>query len=287
MLHGMATVFHSAMEQYGGEHVRVPLATYISHHVTPLLTFRASPVPSGALLSATAQLTLLLAGGCVDSGLDRTAQHYLQVASRLAHDAADPTTLAIALRSMVAHAYERGHHGPTVLALAQKAAAIASDTAPAVQAYTQAQLAVILAHHDRSAALVALAHATRFHSLAEAASGPFGSYPPGALHFQRARVFLAMGDTAAGIRALTASLHLRTPFEHRATVLTHAYLAEAHLRLGHVEPTVHHCLALLDGITTLHSARASDRLRSLRVGLHPHARQADVAEFLNASERFV
>ncbi|MFF4934579.1 hypothetical protein ACFY2H_37725 [Streptomyces griseofuscus] len=48
-------------------------------------------------------------GEFVDSGHERTEQHYHQVADRLASAAADHASLSIVPRSMVAHAYELGH----------------------------------------------------------------------------------------------------------------------------------------------------------------------------------
>jgi hypothetical protein len=287
VLSGMAAVFQNTAELYGGEHVRIPLAAYISHHVTPLLILRTPGGPGEALMSATAQLTLLLAGMCADSGRHRTAQHYHQVAAQLASEAADDAMLSVALRSMVAHAYELGYHGPIVLDLARRAAMFAAGAPPAVQTYAKAQLAVLLAHHDKSAALAMLASATRSYQQVSPAPDSFSTYPPGALHFQRAEAFVAMGDVAAGIRAYTASLRMRQPFERRATVLTHAHLAEAHLRLGRLGPAVTHCRNFLDGYLTLHSARATDRLRVLHEQLLAYRNTSEVAEFLTASERFL
>lgn len=280
---GMTHMFHKAAEQYGGQHVRTTLAAYLADHVMPLLHGRGRGGVHRELLSATAQLTLLLAGMCVDSGHDRTAQHYHQVAARLAVEADDRVTLAIGLRAMATHAYDLGHHGSAVLNLAEQAAGHARHCPPAVQAYTQAQLAVVEAHHDRHAALSALAGAEKLYPRADAVPGPFTGYPPGALHYQRARTLTALGDPVGAIRALTVSLRLRAPGEHRATALTRAHLAETHLRLGHLDQALAHGQAFLTSYPTLDSARATQHLHTLREQLRPFQRQSQVAALLAKS----
>ncbi|MGW0769252.1 hypothetical protein [Streptomyces sp. NPDC002676] len=282
-IRGMTDLFHSAAEQYGGQPVRSALAACLAHDVIPLLYTRLREPFHRDLLSAAAQLTLLLATMCADSGHDRTAQHYHQVAAQLAADAGDSATFAIILRAMATHAYDLGHHSTAVLNLADQAAVYARRAAPAVQAYAQAHLAVVQAHYDRYAALAALARAESLFSRADAAPGPFTAYPPGALHYQRARTLTALGDPAGAVRALATSLRLRTPAEHRATILTRAYLAETHLRLGHLDQALPHWGTFLTAYPTLHSARATRHLHTLREQLRPHQRHPQVAALLAES----
>ncbi|WP_370270680.1 hypothetical protein [Streptomyces sp. V4I8] len=276
----MTSLFHSAAEEYGGQCVRTTLAAYLNDHVLPLLYARLREPVHQDLLSATAQLTLLLATMSADSGHDRTAQHYHTVAARLAADADDSATLAIVLRAMATHAYDLGHYSPAVLNLADQATAHARHAAPAVQVYTQAHLAVVQAHYDRHAALTALARAESLDSQAESTPGPFATYPLAALHYQRARALTALGDPAGAIRALNTSLRLRTPAQHRATALTQAHLAETHLRLGHLDQAVLHWQAFLTAYPTLQSTRATHHLRTLCKQLRPHQRYRQAAALL-------
>ncbi|MDX3763930.1 hypothetical protein [Streptomyces sp. AK02-04a] len=276
----MAELFYSATEEYGGQHVRTALAAFLSRQVVPQLSARLDAATRRELLSATAQLTLLLATMCADSGQDRTTQHHHQVAARLAVDAHDSTTLAIALRGMAAHAYDLGYHSTAVLNLAEQAVLHARYAPPAVQAFTQSHLAVVQAHHDRHAALAALAHAESSYSRADSASGPFTAYPPGALHYQRARSLTALGDHPGAVRALNTSLRLRTSDENRAALLTRAHLAEALLRLGHLEDALSHWQTFLTIYPTLHSSCAARRLGTLREQLRPHQRHPQAAALL-------
>ncbi|WP_371750463.1 hypothetical protein, partial [Streptomyces sp. NBC_01283] len=202
-LRSLTTFFFNAAEQYGGQHIRPTLATYLAHHATPLLHAPARERVHRDLLNATAQLTLLLGNLCADSGHDRTAQHYHQVAARLAADANDAATLAIALRTMATHAHDLGHHHPAVLNLAERAAHHARHAPPAIQTYTLAHLGVIQARHDRHTALATVARAESMYRQTDAASGPFTAYPAGALHYQRAQALTALGDHTAALHALT------------------------------------------------------------------------------------
>ncbi|MER5770968.1 hypothetical protein [Streptomyces sp. NPDC001985] len=269
-MHAMAGVFASAAEQFGGGPVRAALAAYLARDVTARLHAPAPDAVHRGLLSKAAQLTLLLGRICADGGDDAVAQHYHLLAARLAADARDHATLAIALRTMATHALELGHRGPAVLHLAERASDHARHAPPVVQAYTQAHLAVLQAGHDRRAALASLARAERLHTPHDAAPGPFTAYSLGALHYQRAQTLAALGDRAGTVGALTDSLRARTPGERHARTLTHARLAETQLRLGHLDAALPHWDAFLEAYPSLDSVRAARRLAALRRQLRPH-----------------
>lgn len=278
----MATVFAATADQQGGQHVRATLSAYLAHQVIPRLHAATRGQARADVLSAAAQLTLLLGGMCVDAGHDGAAQHYQQIAARLAADADDRTTLAIALRTMAAHAHDLSHHTPAVLNLAEQAARHARHAPPAVRSYAHVQLAVLQAHHDRRAALNSLAQAERLFTRADSAPGPFSSYPPGALHYQRASTLATVGDHSAALKALTASLRLRAAGERLPAALTRARLAETHLRLGHLDQALPHWRAFLDVYPTLNSLRASRCLTAAARHLRPYRRHHGAAGVLDS-----
>ncbi|WP_405672939.1 tetratricopeptide repeat protein [Streptomyces sp. NBC_01530] len=280
-LRAMAPVFATSADQHGGQRMRAALAAYLAHEVTPLL-HRPAPAPvHHGLLAVTAQLALLLGSMCADSGHHAMAQHYHQIAARLAADADDHTTLAIALRTMATHAHDLGQHTPAILNLAEQADQHARNAPPAVRAYTTIHLAVLNAHHNPRAAVTALARAEHLHTQAGAEPGPFSSYPAGALHYQRAQALATIKDHTGALTALTTSLRLRTETERLPAALTRARLAVTHLRLGHLEPALTHWHALLDAYPTLHSVRADQSLTAAIQHLQPHQRQAGVADLLD------
>ncbi|MFJ5309783.1 tol-pal system YbgF family protein [Streptomyces sp. NPDC088350] len=280
-LRAMASVFAASADQHGGQRMRAALAAYLAHEVTPLLHAPAPDPVHHALLAATARLALLLGSMCADSGHHAPAQHYHQIAARLAADAGDPTTLAIALRTMATHAHDLGQHTPAVLNLAEQADQHARNAPPAVRAYTHIHLAVLSAHHDRHATVAALARAECLHTEADVEPGPFSRYPAGALHYQRAQVLATLKDHTGALSALTTSLRLRTETERLPAALTRARLAETHLRLGHLEPALTHWHALIDIYPTLHSARADQRLTTAVQYLRPHRRHTGVTDLLD------
>lgn len=276
----MAGVFAEAANLHGGGHMRTALAAYLNHDVASYLHASASDRTHRRLLSDAAQLTLLLGIMCAGDGADALAQHYHQTAASLAVNADDAAMFAVTLRAMSAHAHDLGHHTPAAAHLAERAVTIAQSAPPIVQAYTQAQLAVVQSHGSRRAALAALTAAEHLYSQSDITPGPFTHYPLGALHYQRAQTFAILGDRPGAISALTTSLQLRTPVERHARALTQDRLAEALLRLGHREAALTHWGAFLDTYPTLHSTRAARRLDNMRRLLHPHRRDATARTLL-------
>ncbi|WP_055533940.1 hypothetical protein [Streptomyces graminilatus] len=276
----MARVFAEAAEAHGPGHVRTALAAYLSRDVTGYLQTGATETVHRGLLSGAAQLTVLLGTMSAGDGADALAQHYHRTAARLATEAGDTATFAIALRTMSAHAHDLGHHTVAVLNLAQRAADATRTAAPIVAAYAQAHLAVMQAHHDRHAALTALAASERLYERAHSAPGPFTHYPAGALRYQRAQTLAALGDKAGATGALSASLRLRAPAELQAGTLTRARLAETLLARGHLDAALTHWHTFLAEAPSLHSIRVTRRLHDMRRLLNPHRRHPGTAELL-------
>ncbi|MEU2718848.1 hypothetical protein [Streptomyces sp. NPDC007205] len=286
--HGMSHLFHMAAEKYGGEPVRPALAAFVAHRVIPVLHSPARARDRHSELSAASQLILLLGNVSMDSGYDRTAQHYHRIAARLAADAGDHATLAIALRTMSAHAYELGHHTPAVLRLSKQSVHHASAAPLAVQAYTQANYAVLLAYYDRRAALDALSRAEHLHARAhaDAPPGPFTAYPVGGLYYQRAQTLNILGDRPGSVSALKTSLRLRTAAEYRAASLTRARLAETHFQMGHLEQALPQWQAFLTAYPSLSSARARAHLHTLRQQLQSYQRHHAARQLLAQARGF-
>ncbi|MEV5376767.1 hypothetical protein AB0L26_12440 [Streptomyces nondiastaticus] len=282
-LQTVTAFFAHAATRYGGGHARTALLCYLAHDVTPWLHAPATDSVHRQLLTAGAQLAILLGDMCADDSRDALAQHYHRTAARLAADADDPATYAVALHAMSTHAYELDHR-PAALALSRQAADAARHHAhPAILTYTQAQLAVTEAGtHHRSSALAALHTAEHLHSSTEpSASMPFTTYPDAALDFQRARTLNALGDHVGTLSALTSSLRTHPPDRHRARALITAHLAEAQLRQGHREAALANWERFLGDYPTLRSARATRRLTAMRQLLEPHVTHPAAARLLH------
>ncbi|WP_030688873.1 tetratricopeptide repeat protein [Streptomyces sp. NRRL B-1347] len=278
----MARFFAEAAEAHGPVHVRAALAAYLHHDVTGYLSRPATDTAHRQLLSGAAQLTVLLGTMCAGDGADALTQHYHHTAARLAAEAGDAAVFAITLRTMSAHAHDLGHHTIAVLNLAQRAVDTTRTAPPIVAAYAHAHLAVMQAHHDKHAALTALAASERLYAQANNtdAPGPFTHYPAGALQYQRAQTLSTLGDTMGAAGALKTSLRLRTPTERQAATLTRARLAETLLTQGQLDAALTHWQTFLDDYPTLHSTRVRRRLDAMCSLLHPYRRHPGTAELL-------
>ncbi|MBR7675332.1 hypothetical protein [Streptomyces daliensis] len=284
-LDAMTRMYAAAVAQHGGPPVRSSLAAYLAHTATPLLRTWSATEAHPRLMAATAQLVLLLGNTCVDGGDDASAQHYHHTAARLADDADDETTLAIALRTMASHAHDLGHHTPEVLHLAEHATRMARHAPPPARAYTLTQLAVMQAHHDRRSALATFTRAERLYT-STAPSGPFTSYPIGGLHYQRAEMLATIGDSRGATRALLASLGNRASEERLASALTRARLGETLFRLGQLDRALTHWQAFCDLSPALYSARVVHRLHLMRRLLAPHRNHPTAVELLTRAPAF-
>ncbi|MFE0063428.1 tetratricopeptide repeat protein [Streptomyces sp. NPDC059003] len=271
-MHTVGAFFARTTSLYGGGHARTAFTCYLAHDATAWLSAPATDSVHRQLLTGIAQLAILLGNMCADDFQDALAQHYHRTAAHLAADAHDPATYALALRAMATHAHELGHY-QQALTIARQAACTARHHAPALtRAYIQSQLAVAEArtHHTRPA-LTALKTAEHLYSQADpTTSGPFTHYTPADLHFQQARIHAALNNHTGTLAALTTSLRTRPSTSRRAYALTLAYLAETHLRRGHLESALAAWEHFLNNYPALHSARATRRLNIMRQLLRPH-----------------
>ncbi|MFI0977732.1 tol-pal system YbgF family protein [Streptomyces sp. NPDC021093] len=286
-MRAMATMFANAAETHGGGSIRAPLAAYLAHDVSRWLRTPMSDENYRQLLSAAAQLALLLGTMCVDDGDHALAQQHFRTAADLAVEAVDHGMLAVSFRAMATHAYEMGHHGSVVLHLTERAVEAARRAPRVTQVYAQAHLSVLLAHHDRKAALAELARTEKLYDQADSTPGAFTAYPPGGLQYQRAQVFSALGEASQAAAALKTSLRLRTPAEHRASALTHARLAEILLGVGHLDAALAHWGDFLSAYPALRSARIAQRLAVMRQKLQPYGRHRPVATLLNRARELM
>ncbi|MGW8953948.1 tetratricopeptide repeat protein [Streptomyces sp. NPDC055709] len=269
-LRASVDAFAVVVDSIGGNHGRSSLAALLADAASTWLRAPSPGAVHAELLTSAARLTLLLARMHVDAQAQGLAQRYLRTSLRLAREADDRSTSAIALRVMSAQAHGLGHYREA-LDLARSAARTASAAPAHVRAFTLAQLAVAqAADKDRAHALASLRAAERLAGAADSAPGPFGSYAPGALAYQQAETLGQLGDHRAAIAALRTSLSQRATSEVRSRALTQAQLAERHLRLGHLDAACDAWQLFLDDYPQLGSGKADHSVRTLRQQLAPH-----------------
>lgn len=264
-------MFTDLAERYGGGHACAALTAYVRDVSCPL----ARPAGPGSAdwtatepeaLEAMAQGAYLLGLVNADSGHAALAQRYLQVAWRLASEADVPGLSAIALRALSAQALSFGCARPA-LRLAHAACQQAEVSGePAVRAFTE----VLLAHIQASMkigpeARAGIQSADRHFALATGdTSSPFSVYPRAGLLFRQAQTLLALGELGPAINMFKESLEVRPVSQVSALALTHAQMAEVHLRAGRTEAAWEQWRLFLDLFPSLRSFRAERALRLMR-----------------------
>ncbi|MEU4272602.1 hypothetical protein [Streptomyces sp. NPDC026092] len=289
LLQEMARVYAALSRSHGGAHARSALAAYIGDDVSRLL----GGAPGVGQLHddarvAVAQLVHVLAVMTGDAGREGLAQRYFSHALALAHQAGDRRQYAITLRAMSSQALRLLHHRRAD-ELAHAALTVHGEPGdPTVLSFLLVQRALTSAHRgERLVALADLAAAERRHERAVHEGAPFVAYPPSGLHYQRAEVFLALGDDAEGRAALRSALAHRPPGDHRQVALTHARLAESLLGVGHLEEACGHWSRFLDRYPHLHSRQVDRSLSELVRRLRPHQRQRHAAAVLDQAREHI
>ncbi|QNP68865.1 hypothetical protein IAG44_04960 [Streptomyces roseirectus] len=237
-LGGAVTFFTRAFLEQGGGFARETLRTYLTEAVAERLR-TAREAERRRLSPDASRLTLLLGRMYADDLHHGAAQHCYREAWRLAAEARHLEPAVIALRTLSAQAHQLGQRR-----IAGTTAGLAADAArkapPAVQAFTQTQLAVVAAHRgDRADALSALARADR--ATGDRADEPSAErYGRADFEYQRAETLLALHDGSAAVRAFEDALSARSRDDRRGAAMTRLRLAAALLSQGRVDEALQH-----------------------------------------------
>ncbi|NJQ01125.1 tetratricopeptide repeat protein [Streptomyces zingiberis] len=273
-------------DTYGGAHSRTALAVYLATDGAAFLAARCDAPTHAQLLGNLSRLTHVLARMCADCRQNGLAQRYFHVAAQLAVEAGDRTQYAVTLRAMSAQLSRLGHRGTELALSAWRAAP--EDASPAIKSFLLSNLAVVHAAAGRERrALDVLSDATTLHGgRDEPPAPPFSGYPLAALHYQRGHVLQSLGDYDRAGAALAASLRHRSPFAHRARALTLAKLGEVLLLEGRLEKACEVTDRLLEDYGRIRCPSTTNRVRSLRTRLMPHARRPAVRSAIGRLEGY-
>ncbi|MEE1735053.1 hypothetical protein PUR49_00510 [Streptomyces sp. BE147] len=269
------------INHFGGGYAEAALSTFLADTVAVWLQAPASATVRSDIQAGAARIFFILARMKIDQQKNGPAQYYLDTAQQLATEATDRSTLAIVLRTQSTQAATLGH-GSTAFDLAEAAHSTAARTPDPVKGYALAQLGV--AHAARSEAHAALSAIDTAQELAARTGhppGPFTSYAPSALYYQRARVMRHLGDHAATVTALNSSLRHRSPTDLRGLALCTAALASLHLEVGHLDQACARWSDFLNIYPRLRSTVADSALTQLRQRLSPHRRHHAAAQLLD------
>ncbi|MFF9481532.1 hypothetical protein [Streptomyces sp. NPDC014733] len=262
--------FSASFDAHGGQGARSSLAAYLTDDIAPLLREPGDRTPGRGLLVEASRLTFLLARMHQDAAVHGLAQQHFTTALQLADASGDTTARAVVLRGLSAQGLALGHRKNALRAAEVAAASPGASGGPA-RAFLLSQLAVAQAAcgWHRSARVSLTRAETALAAGAGDGTGPFATYAPGSLEFQRSQVLRYTGDLPAARTALANSLARRPAADHRGMALSHAQLGEILVGLGHVEEACASWNSFLDYFAVLRSATADQAALRMRQLLTP------------------
>ncbi|WP_414166712.1 hypothetical protein ACMATS_02595 [Streptoverticillium reticulum] len=287
MLQCAERFYAASLDAHGGRAARSSLAAYLTQDVAHWLRSARTEHAHRTALVEASRLTFLLARMYEDTAAHGLAQQCFVISQQLAAESGDRLAWAIGLRGLSAQGLSLGHHRAALHA-AEAAAEAGQRAGGGPGAYLLAQLAVAQAAYGlRRQALRSLGHAEHcMESAMEPAAepghehGPFTTYTPAALDFQRARALRFLGDSSAACEALARSLAVRPATDRRGLALSHAQRAEILLRSGHIEEACLSWHSFLEHYRYLRSGAADTAAVRLRSLLAPYRRTPAAARVL-------
>ncbi|MEU0787379.1 hypothetical protein ABZ341_38290 [Streptomyces sp. NPDC006173] len=280
-----ADMFAELDDRFGGDHARHAAIQYLSTEVTPLLRGQYTEQVGRALLSTTAEATLLAGWMSYDACRHGLAQRYFLQALRLAQDANDRRLAGSILSAMSHQATFLGRYTQAATLARAALMGISPVATPTLRAQFHAMEARALARTgDIRACEAALSAATKALESRNSDDEPewISYFDEAELAAEAAHCFRDVNSARQAVahaeNAMSGS-HVRSDFF--ATMV----LADAHLRAGDVEEACRVAVDALDLGEQLKSARCVSYLAEFRQNLagagdsaHVHAFTEQVTE---------
>lgn len=283
MLQYAERFYAASFDAHGGRSARSSLAAYLAQDVAHWLRSAPTEHAHRKILLEASRLTFLLARMYEDAAVHGLAQRCFVTSQQLAAESGDRLAWAVGLRGLSAQGLSLGHR-QAALHAAETAAEAGQRAGGGPGAYLLAQLAVAQAACGlRHQALRSLGQAERCMEPATEPGqehGPFTTYTPAALDFQRARALRFLGDSSAACEALARSLAVRPATDRRGLALSHAQRAEILLHNGHVEEACISWHSFLEHYRYVRSGAADTAAVRLRHLLAPYRRTPAAAQVL-------
>ncbi|MCT9011619.1 hypothetical protein [Streptomyces rhizosphaerihabitans] len=274
-----ADMFAELDDRFGGDHARHAAIQYLSTEVAPLLRGQYTEQVGRALLSTTAEATLLAGWMSYDACRHGLAQRYFLQALRLAQDANDRRLAGSILSAMSHQATFLGRYTQAATLARAALMGISPVATPTLRAQFHAMEARALARTgDVRACEAALSAATKALEGRNTDDEPewISYFDEAELAAEAAHCFRDVNSARQAVahaeNAMSGS-HVRSDFF--ATMV----LADAHLRAGDVEEACRVAVDALDLGEQLKSARCVRYLAEFRQNLAAVDDSADVQAF--------
>ncbi|MET7385234.1 hypothetical protein ACFYPT_18080 [Streptomyces sp. NPDC005529] len=274
-----ADMFAELDDRFGGDHARHAAIQYLSTEVTPLLRGQYTEQVGRALLSTTAEATLLAGWMSYDACRHGLAQRYFLQALRLAQDANDRRLAGSILSAMSHQATFLGRYTQAATLARAALMGISPVATPTLRAQFHAMEARALARTgDIRACEAALSAATKALESRNTDDEPewISYFDEAELAAEAAHCFRDVNSARQAVAHAENAMsgnHVRSDFF--ATMV----LADAHLRAGDVEEACRVALDALDLGEQLKSARCVSYLAEFRQNLAGAGDSAHVQAF--------
>ncbi|WP_329056553.1 hypothetical protein OG511_02670 [Streptomyces sp. NBC_01453] len=275
-----ADMFAELDDRFGGDHARHAAIQYLSTEVAPLLRGQYTEQVGRALLSTTAEATLLAGWMSYDACRHGLAQRYFLQALRLAQDANERRLAGSILSAMSHQATFLGRYTQAATLARAALMGISPVATPTLRAQFHAMEARALARTgDVRACEAALSAATKALEGRNTDDEPewISYFDEAELAAEAAHCFRDVNSARQAVahaeNAMSGS-HVRSDFF--ATMV----LADAHLRAGDVEEACRVAVDALDLGEQLKSARCVSYLAEFRQNLAAVDGSADVRAFV-------
>ncbi|MER5386725.1 hypothetical protein ABT040_41905 [Streptomyces sp. NPDC002688] len=274
-----ADMFAELDDRFGGDHARHAAIQYLSTEVTPLLRGQYTEQVGRALLSTTAEATLLAGWMSYDACRHGLAQRYFLQALRLAQDANDRRLAGSILSAMSHQATFLGHYTQAATLARAALMGISPVATPTLRAQFHAMEARALARTgDVRACEAALSAATKALEGRNNDDEPewISYFDEAELAAEAAHCFR---DVNSARQAVTHAENAMSGSHVRSDFFATMVLADAHLRAGDVEEACRVAVDALDLGEQLKSARCVSYLAEFRQNLAAVNDSPDVLAF--------
>ncbi|WP_240033331.1 Tat pathway signal protein [Micromonospora globbae] len=277
----MMSLFSRVDQRRGGGHARLAVVQYLTSDVASFLHGRyADDILRRDMFTAASELSYLAGWMAFDNGEHNVAQHYFNVAVKLAAEANNPAMAGHVLRAMAHQAIDLGHHKHALnLASASVDGARYETATPREQALLGVVYARALAvNGETQSAARALLRAED--DLAAASSG---DDEPGRVFFfgeaslahETACALRDTGDLAGATAQFRRSVKTRKASSFTRThAVTLGYMGAVQARQGEVEEACATWTRALDAMEGVRSGRTRQVASEMRAILSPYRRRS-------------
>jgi hypothetical protein len=280
-VHDMVSLFSRVDQRRGGGHARTAVVQYLTSDVASFLCGRyADDVLRRDMFTAASELSYLAGWMAFDNGKHNVAQHYFNVAVKLAAEADNPAMAGHVLRAIAHQAIDLGHHKH---ALDLASASVHGERYRAAAPRERALLGVVYARalavngetQDSARTLLRAEDDLAAAANADDEPGRVFFFGEASLAHETACALRDTGDLAGATTHFRRSVRTRKASAFTRThAVTLGYLGAVQARQGEIEEACTTWSRALDAMDGVRSGRTRQVAAEMRAVLSPYKRRS-------------